>query len=92
MRISVIKLDNTVTIDGESIKNIDLSALDDDIHAIQWYDTEGEIERVDSRGRIIANEEITSFDDYQWIVDAWQAAKEASLALALNSSNTITNG
>jgi len=68
-------------VDNESIIGIDLAQLDPSIHAIQWYDTEGEIERVDERGRIIANEEITSFEPYQWIVDAWLSAKESMAPL-----------
>ena len=77
MRISVIKADGLVVVDGVAIGGINLEQLEADIHAIQWFDTEGEIERKDNRGRIIANDEITSFAPYQWIIDAWQSAKDS---------------
>lgn len=77
MRISVVRPDGVVVVDGEGIKGVNLDQLDADIHAIQWFGTEGEIERVDERGRIVANEEITSFDPYEWVIDAWQSAKDS---------------
>lgn len=77
MRISVVRPDGVVVVDGEGIKGVNLDQLDADIHAIQWFGDEGEIERVDTRGRIISNEEISSFVPYQWIIDAWQSAKDS---------------
>jgi hypothetical protein len=53
-RITVIKSDGFVAIDGEGYLKCDVSFLDDTVHAIQWYDTDGEIERKDARGRIRA--------------------------------------
>jgi hypothetical protein len=76
MRITIIPNDGFVSIDGEGYSDLDLSFMDNDIHAVQWYDTEGEIERKDSRGRVIANEEITDITSYQLAIDAWGVAKE----------------
>lgn len=78
MRLIIIPDDGFVSVDGEKFSNLDLSFMDSDIHAVQWYETEGEVERRDTRGRIIANEEITSIEPFQPVLDLWQAAKTAT--------------
>ena len=78
MRVTIIPEDGFVSVDGEGYSELDLSFMAADIHALQWYENEGEIERQDSRGRIVANEEITDLMPYQPALDAWQAAKDAA--------------
>lgn len=85
-RITVIKPDGTIIVNGEGYTGLDLSFLDADIHAIQWYDTEGEVERVDQRGRHLANEEITSFTAYETPVMAAWNAKKAEIEAAILAS------
>jgi hypothetical protein len=75
MRITVIPQDGVVSIDGESYAGIDLSNLDSTVHAIQWHDTEGEVEIKDARGRMVENREITSFDEFASVIPLWEAAK-----------------
>jgi hypothetical protein len=75
MRITVIPQDKTVVIDGESYGGINLSNLDSNIHAIQWYDTDGEVEIKDARGRMVENREITSFDEFASVILLWEEAK-----------------
>jgi hypothetical protein len=77
MRVTIIPEDGFVSVDGEGFTKLDLSFMDKDIHAVQWFDTEGEVERKNSRGAIIANETITSITPFQKALDAWQAAKDA---------------
>ena len=83
MQVTIIPVDGFVSVDGEGYNNLDLSFMDADIHALQWYGNEGEIERKDVRGRICTNEEITDLTPYQAAIDAWQIAKEAEEAKAL---------
>lgn len=80
MRIVVIPEDSTVSIDGKGYIGIDLSFLDPSIHAIQWYDTEGEVEVKDTRGRIVENRGITSFDEFAFVIPLWEAAKAKDIA------------
>jgi hypothetical protein len=81
-RITVVKGDGLIIVDKEGYNGIDLSFLDPNIHAIQWYDTWGEIERKDERNRHLPNEEITSLGSLESpIMAAWQAKKE-EIALA----------
>lgn len=75
MRITIIPEDGRVVVDGEAYGGIDLSSIDPTIHAVQWFDTEGEIEIKDTRGRIVENREITSFDEFAFVIPLWEAAK-----------------
>ena len=90
MRVTIIPVNGFVSVDGEGYSEIDLSFMDADIHALQWYDTEGEIERQDSRGRITANEDITDLTPYQLALDAWQVAKDVATQEA--AANTELGG
>ena len=76
MRITVVPSDKRVTIDGKGYEDINLSSFDPSIHAIQWYDTYGEIEIKDDRGRIVENRVIDSFEEFAFVVTLWEAAKE----------------
>lgn len=78
MRVTIIPADGFVSVDGEGYGKLDLSFMDTAIHALQWYGTDGEIERRDERGRIIANEDFADLTPYQAALDAWQAAKNAA--------------
>lgn len=83
MRVTIIPDDKSVSVDGEGYSGLDLSFMDVDIHAVQWYDTHGEIERKDPvTKKMTANEEITSFDAFQPVLDVWQAKKDEVAAAA----------
>jgi hypothetical protein len=79
MRLTIIKNDGYVSIDGEGHLGIDLSELDESVNAVQWYDTYGEVEIKDSRNRIIENKEITNIDDYLFVVSLWQEKKDEEI-------------
>jgi len=77
MRVTILPDDKSVSVDGEVYSDLDLSFLDPTIHAVQWYDTHGEIERKDPvTKRMTSNEDTTSFDAFQPAVTAWQAKKD----------------
>lgn len=75
MRVTIIPTDGFVSVDGKGINQLDLSFIDSSIHAIQWYDDEGEIEIKDNRGRTVRNEIINSIEPYRKSLDLWAAAK-----------------
>jgi hypothetical protein len=79
MRLTIIKEDGFVSVDNDGYKGIDLSRLDESIHAVQWYDTYGEVEIKDSRNRIIENKEIANIDDYLFVITLWQAKKDEAI-------------
>lgn len=78
MRVTIIPVDSSVSVDGVGFGGLDLSFMAPSVHAVQWYETHGDVEIKDPvTGRMVANEHITSFDAYQPAVTAWQAAKTA---------------
>jgi hypothetical protein len=76
MRVTIIPSDGFVAVDGDGYSALDLSFMDTNIHALQWYGSDGEIERKDERGRIVSNEKITDISPYQPALDSWQVDKE----------------
>jgi hypothetical protein len=80
MRVTIIPADGFVSIDGEGFSGLDLSFMATDIHAVQWYGTDGELERKDNRGKIVANEIFTDISPYQAAIDAWNTKKEKAIA------------
>lgn len=77
MKVTILPDDKSVSIDGEGYSNLDLSFIDADIHAVQWYETYGEIERKDPvTKKMTGNEEITSLDQFQQAITVWQVEKD----------------
>ena len=95
MRLTIIPVDGFVSVDGEGFGGLDLLFMDASVHAVQWYETHGEIEIKDPvTGRMVANEVITSIDAFQPAIDVWQAAKtaeEAAAALEAASEAQVAN-
>lgn len=95
MRVTIIPVDGFISVDSVGFGGLDLPFMDDSVHAVQWYETHGEIERKDpTTGRMVANEVITSIDAFQPVIDVWQAAKTvqdeaiaAAAAAALIAAN-----
>lgn len=85
MRLTLIRSDGFISIDGVGYI-VDLSTIDPAIHAVQWYEDQGEIEYTDSRGRIVENVNITSIDNFQHVISLWQDKKQQDL------QNTVDNG
>lgn len=77
MKFTLIVPDATMAIDGVGYQ-IDVSAAPSGLHAVQWYDTWGEEEWKDDRGRIVRNQEISSYASYQWAIDLWTQADQAA--------------
>lgn len=69
-----------VLVDGVSRDDpIDMTGIDPAIHAVQWFDTEGEIEYTRADGR--RNEKITDISPFQVFIDRWTAAAPPPLTL-----------
>lgn len=82
MRVTIVNEDKHVGINGEFYRVQNLN-IDPNIHAIQWYETWGEIEykiRLENEKPYKPeNTIINSFSDYEFISTDWQLAKEAEL-------------
>ena len=79
MRVSIIKDDGAVVKDGVAHIGLDLSALPANFHALQWYDSYGDLEGKDENNNP-TNTDITDFSPYQWCIDKWQEAQDAEEA------------
>jgi hypothetical protein len=78
MKLTIIKDDGAVYKDNVSYANLSLSAIPNDVHALQWNDSVGHIEFV---GNVKANEAITELPS--WANDAltaWQTAYDEEQA------------
>ena len=60
MRLSIIRADGAVYKDGVSYSGLDLSNVPANIHALQWYKTEGEIEFINNPDRTKPQNELIS--------------------------------
>lgn len=73
MRITVIPQDKFIAIDEESLFNVreDMTWIPSNIHAIQWYETWGEIEYMDGK----ENEKIQDLGVYKKILTIFENEK-----------------
>jgi hypothetical protein len=88
MRVTIVREDGLVLVDGAGFGRLDLSMLPSNVHAVQWYGTDGEVEYVDEHGRASFNERITDFTPYQPALDRWAEAKKAHEAEEAASAAT----
>jgi len=72
MKVTIVPEDKTVVVDGLAASNIDMSGIDQHIHAVQWRDNKGEIEWKESSEGGMHNEEIFSFERFEFILDRYQ--------------------
>ncbi len=68
MRVTIIPADGFVSVDGLGFNGIDMTSIESTVHAVQWYGTEGDIERKDQNGKIFANEPIDSIDQFSVVL------------------------
>lgn len=91
MRVTIIADDSHVYVEEQSLK-VDLTGLDEDIHAVQWYGSVGEIEykydAIENTRR--PNERFTDFVPFQVFVDRWmiEAQKTDPVTPAVEPSST----
>lgn len=77
MRLTIIKDDNFVSIDGVGVFGVDLSQLGNEINAVQWDGVKGHIEIRDlDTKKIISNIEIDSIDEYEFAIVNYHAKLE----------------
>jgi hypothetical protein len=88
MRVTILADDNQVYVEGHALK-VDLTGLEEDIHAVQWYGSVGEVEYKHDQiaNTREPNERIDDFSPYQVFVDRWmvEAQKEEEPAAAQKS-------
>lgn len=99
MHLTIIKVDNTVGIDGEFL-TVDCSALPADFHALQWDGPEdgvGGVGEAEWTGQPKpANTAVADLEGYFAYVEAWRVEKarieaeiEAQRALTIKSPTPV---
>lgn len=68
MRLTIIPEDGMVKIDGTAAFGIDMTGIDPAIHAVQWYDTHGEVEWKQTATTEQHNETIESVDQFLFLL------------------------
>lgn len=85
MRLTIIPIDGNVSVDNQVFVNLDLSScnIPNDIHAFQWYETEGELEFIDNPDRTKPmNQIITVLPNWaNACVDLWNQAKAEEIRI-----------
>lgn len=82
MRLTIIREDGSIYKDGVSYASLDLTDVPANVHALQWYENEGELEFVNSADRTKPQNEIIT-ELPSWVnacVTKWDEAKAAELA------------
>lgn len=78
MRVTIVPRDGVVSIDGEARGPFDLSYIDREVSAVQWYDTWGEVELADvDSGHVHSNVRITDLAPYARAVSSWVSCPPA---------------
>ena len=74
MRLIIILADKLISIDGQAILQIqqDFSWIPSNVHAVQWYETWGEVEYTDSS----SNQKIEELGIYEQAVDTFNNEKQ----------------
>ena len=73
MKVTIIRSDGFVSVDGRGFAGLDLAFLPGDVRAVQWDGDAGEVER--TRGQMTY---ISSLAPFQPALAAWAAAKLAA--------------
>lgn len=74
MRLTIIPSDAIVYVDGITYSPLDMSAVPENVHALQWFDASGVIEYNDGT----PNENITTLPEWATVcVQEWEAADYA---------------
>lgn len=93
MKLTIVADDKRVGVNDEFIDPIELTQLDQTIHAVQWYGEYGEVEyktRIEN-GKLVKPENllITDMSPFQFAVDAWTNAKTQMEAARLSTEEAV---
>lgn len=78
MRMTIIRDMGLVHVDGNGFEELDMSDVPADVHALQWYGSNGDIEYNDGK----VNEEITTLPAWANLAKGKKDAKDAEVAAA----------
>lgn len=78
LRATIIPSDGFCSVDGVGFTDLDMSSIPPEVHAVQWYATWGEEERMNLDTReMLPNVRITSLDAYSTVFGLYWAIRNA---------------
>lgn len=75
MNITITPQNGLVSIDRVGHGGLDLSSIDPSIYMIHWDGSKGTIETKDTDTFTLSSREITSFDEFAFVIPLWEAVK-----------------
>lgn len=79
MRMVIIPSDAFCAIDNVGYHGVDMSSVPASIHAVQWFGVAGWIEYKDTPDGKPANQDITSIEMFQGVIDAWNVLHDEAM-------------
>lgn len=78
MRATIIPEDDFCSVDGVGFDGVEMTSVGPEVHAVQWYGSHGEVEIQDpATGKMVSNDEITSLDAFQSVLDSYWEIRTA---------------
>jgi hypothetical protein len=95
MKLTIVPIDKKVGVNNYFFSNLDLSAcaIPANIHALQWYETEGEVEFTDNPDRTKPQNELIS-ELPAWAnacINKWNEAKTAEESAIAAANQAAAN-
>lgn len=87
MRLTIIRDMGLVHVDGNGFDELDMSDVPEDVHALQWYGSSGEIEYNDGKGNV----EITELPAWADLAKAKKDAKDSEIAAEEAAAEAYAN-
>lgn len=91
MRVTIVKMDQVVCVDGTCLNNIDTSDMPKEVRSVQWFDIFGEVEVIDPVSGRPGNVRIQSIAPYQVYIDRWQDRKDEIDSYQAASLSSVVN-
>jgi len=91
MRVTIVKRDGIVCVDGTCLNNIDTSDIPDEVRAVQWFGAFGEVEVIDPVSGKPGNVRIENIASYQIWIDRWKVKKDEIDSYQAASLSSVTN-
>lgn len=76
MKVTIIRDDGYVSVDGRGFQGIDMSSLDASIHAVQWNGVDGEIEWEPDPQTGQLNTKLFTLDAFNTVLGLWATAAD----------------
>lgn len=87
MRLTIIRDMGLVHVDSKGFDELDMSDVPADVHALQWYGSNGDIEYNDGKG----NAEITELPAWAYLAKAKKDDKDAEVAAEVAAAEAYAN-